>query len=225
MIGMLCSYGIMVFLVNGYESFGDIIGDGSKASIVRNTWLCILMWCTVVHAVQLVEKQAGDEKKGNRVFLPVTIYVILGSIFIALFGWLIYRYGMNSDMRMADTFIKLVSEPVHILNILIVLAMFYFLGLRLETVINGVLLAVIFIANFIKLKFHSTFFSWFDLLQLKEMFLIGKEFLSGAQWVAVVVGLLMVICLIIRFRKRIGTFLRPCCAPLKSLVWFAFFSF
>lgn len=225
--GVVCSFAMAARVFSDYEFVRGLLGDGSMALTVKNTWLMLLVWCTVAQLGMLGSqlKFAGNMPTDRWMALPG--YALGGACLIPAFCWLIVIYGMQSEDMLWEIVVSFITQPVHILNILLVIALvlsiLFLLGNGLGTLVNVLLLGILFLANYIKLTYHSTFFSWFDVLQIKEMFLIAKDFMTTALWILVIAAVVVAVALIVVFRKQIGHFLKPHCAPLKGLLWLGVF--
>ncbi len=170
-------------------------------------------------------KQSEDSERGEeskqvakklfpRAYMGATISfgLIVTVVLIVVFGVLIERSGLHFDTATREIAREYFTEPVHILNIYILLfacgVLFFAFGKGTGGFLALFLVAFVYIANFIKLEYHNTFFTWFDLLQLKEMLLMGKEFLTPKIVAMIVVSVIVLVALIIIFRKPLGRFLR-----------------
>lgn len=85
-------------------------------------------------------------------------------------------------------------------------------GWGLGSLLSIITATFLFFSNFLKLKYHDTFFTWFDLFQIKEMLLMGREFLSGNMLVLVSISFAVFIFFLIKYRKCFKVF-RPKLSP------------
>lgn len=136
-------------------------------------YLVVLSW-TMVY---LFATFTIDNSKANIVILFISCFLLTLVAIMKLIWQSTYLAGLvNIDI------ISLFSDQVILFNagiLLIISVAFYFaLGKGWGTIFNVLLYLFLFISNLLKLKYHDTFFNWFDLLQIKELVLIGREFLT-----------------------------------------------
>lgn len=156
---------------------------------------------------------------------PETLFVT-GFLILITFIYIFSKYGFRSQMPISELLISYFSNPVHILNLyfmlLMVICFWGLFGRGLGLVFSSLTVAFLFFSNFLKLKYHDTFFSWFDLLQIKEMLMMGREFLSGKMLTLLVMLSMALILVLIRYR-RVFRFLRP--TPSPSIAAISMISF
>lgn len=132
------------------------------------------------------------------------------SVFVLTMKFL-WRYSFANSVSIGIT--SLFSDQIILLNagiLCIISATFFFLlGKGWGTVLNAVLYLFLFFSNYIKIRYHDTIFTWFDLLQFKELLLIGREFITVPIVVGVILGIAVVVFLLVKFKTVIKTFLKP----------------
>ena len=145
------------------------------------------------------------------------VFFLTGFLILITFIRVFSRMGFHSQLPLSDLIIKFFSNPVHILNLYFLLFMLTCLwglfGRGLGLLLSALTIAFLFFSNFLKLRYHDTFFSWFDLLQIKEMFLIGREFLTAKMLILMILLFITLILLLIKYRKIISRLLRPAPSP------------
>lgn len=117
---------------------------------------------------------------------------------------------------------KYLTNQVYVLNIgiaLLIAALVYFiLGAGVGTLINGLLVISLFLANYLKLRFHDTYFTWFDIYQIKELFMIGKSFVTIKSVVLIVLGMIVIFSFIVLYRKQLAQIMKPRTRMIPSML-------
>ncbi|MGN0482354.1 MAG: LTA synthase family protein [Lachnospiraceae bacterium] len=175
-------------------------------------------------------KACEDEERLSASTLAV--YFIVFQIALIVIGKMVLSMGMLRQENLYGILNFYYGSSTHILNIfyvmLISLGFYELFGKGIACVLSTVVFLFLYIANYIKLLYHNTFFSWLDMLQMKEALLMGKEFfLSVKNVVLVVIVSLILLSLLIYFRKKIVIFLKPhfeATGAVLSIVLLIFFS-
>ena len=191
--------------------------------VIQNSCIMLFSWslCYLIIDVILVCRGKKKEKivaECERVSdrMDRWVIVICAGVCITvliLFATMIERLGFKSSESIVTIFYNYVTKPVHILNIYILLLFFSvlycLLGKGISSVLMGLLIFSLYFATYIKLHFHETFFSWLDLMQIKEMLMISKEYVSIYVIIGIIVVFVSVIFVIIKYRKIIWKVLNP----------------
>lgn len=248
---------VFLLLVFNCSAQGDVnvwkSMDQNMGVVLQNSLLMVLSWlgCFLLLELYYVAKgtvwtfrwyeKNADLPQKERSQRPVFPRAYMGAqlslcLFITLvltlmLGVLIERTGLRFDVGRSVIAWEYFTEPVHILNAYLLLAacgiFFFALGKGTGGLLALLLFGFIYIANFIKLEYHHTFFTWFDLLQIKEMLLIGKEFLTPRIVVLAVAAMVAVVGIIVLFRKHLKPFFKirvRLSGVLVSLAIFLFFA-
>lgn len=178
----------------------------------------ILFWGLNLELHSLFYKSsfASNKDKNKPSYFSLESLLIISFLMLIVFIRVFSRLGFRSNMGLLESIISFFSNPIHILNLyflLFILMCFWGLfGCGLGLFLSIITVAFLFFSNFLKLKYHDTFFSWFDLFQIKEMFLIGREFLSSKMLVLVIIFFTVLIFSLVKYRKWFSIF-RPVLSP------------
>ncbi len=191
--------------------------EKAGVNLLQYSFLMLLSWVLCYFIIDLWLVIRGMKKKKNRPDRqgrwPLLIGMLAAMAVMVVFGMIIERMGLQSGASIWSVFYRYFTEPVHILNLYLALlfcfCFYYLFGKGIGILIDGLLTLILFIAELIKLKFHGTFFSWMDLQQIKEMFLISKDFLTVRTIMLILIGLALLVAAIVKWRRQIGRFLKP----------------
>lgn len=218
--------------------------DGTLAIGLQNSALMALSWLGGYLVLEMYYMCKGGiwslhekKKHSNRVQFPkgylgatLSFGLLLTGVMIVIIGVLVEHTGLQFEATSEEIAREYFTQPAHILNIYIMVfacgVVFFALGKGTGSVVAVFLVAFVYLSNFIKLEYHNTFFTWFDLLQIKEMVLMGKEFLTTQTVLIIVVSVVVLIALILVFRKPLGRFLRirpRLCGVAAALACLLFF--
>lgn len=177
---------------------GEVFGS-NKINII---WIFVLAWI-----IDYLVISFWYNGKTNAIILIGSLCVWL-LVFIMELVWRI-----TYESQVARGILTIFADQVILLNvgILLIVSTIFFvaLGKSWGVVLNAVLYLFLFLSNMIKIRYHDTFFTWFDLLQLKEAILIGREFLTAPIIVLVVLITGLLFFLIVKFRKKLKAYLKP----------------
>lgn len=182
----------------------------------------LLFWGLNLESYSLFYKSSFTSNKNQNKpsYFLLESLLIVSFLILIIFIYVFSKLGFHSQMGLLESMINFFSNPVHILNLyflLFILMCFWgVFGWGLGSLLSIITVIFLFFSNFLKLKYHDTFFSWFDLLQIKEMLLIGREFLSDEMLVLVTTLFIACIFFLIKYRKWFRG-LRPNLSPAIAL--------
>lgn len=185
-----------------------------KSNRISFLYLVIFAWLIAFLLITLFDMNV----KVNR-----TILISLGFLlFLILVMKILWRYSYANSVRIS--ILDLFSDQVILLNIgilFIISSLFYTMfGKGWGTVLNLLFYFFLFISNFLKLRYHDTVFTWFDLLQIKELVFMGREFLKPSIILVIVITIVLLIVLIVKFGRKLKQFLHPQIMIVSSLTLF-----
>lgn len=189
----------------------------------------LLAWCINLALIYLIASVAGaseteDGETKNIISLKNVISVILFLLFIAVatnrfFVVLITKAGYYADKTVMQTVMSYFTGAQQLINILLLVCICFvfisLLGRGIGGILSVVLCLFICITNYIKIVYHDSFFSWLDLFQAKELFLIGKEFITPLILALIILAVVALCAVIFVFRKRIAGILKPKILPVQ----------
>lgn len=206
--GILLAFQMIIVLLLSYESIFHIFSTRTVFVKLKNVWLILLIWSITILWADFFAVTNEKDNHIQRYSKIICGYILSGTFFVILFSWLVRIYGLKIDETIYQAYVYCITNPISLVNILAVLLVTFLLvnlaGYRIGNVISNILLLSVFVANLIKIKFHSTFFSWLDLLQIKEMFWIGREFFSDAAWNLLKILLIFCLVFLVCWTKKIG---------------------
>ncbi len=153
----------------------------------------ILFWGLNLESLSLFYKSdfTSDENLHKSPHLLLEALLIISFLILIIFIHVFSELGFHSQMGLLEATISFFSNSVHILNLyflgFMLMCFWGLLGRGLGSLLSVITVTFLFFSNFLKLKYHDTFFSWFDLFQIREMLLMGREFLSGKLMVLVII--------------------------------------
>lgn len=204
--GILLIFQMIVVLLLSYESIFYIFSSRTVFVKMKNIWLILLIWSIIILLADFFAVSNENNDHVQRYSKAIYGYILSGTFFLILFCWLVRIYGLKIDETIYQAYVYCITNPISLVNIfavsLITFLLVSLVGYRIGNVISNILLLSVFVANLIKIKFHSTFFSWLDLLQIKEMFWIGREFFSDATWNLFKILLIFCLVLLIFLAKK-----------------------
>lgn len=147
------------------------------------------------------------------------LYSMVFLLFLIMVMKLLWKYSYSNSVRISV--LDLFSDQVILFNIgilFIISLLFYtLLGKGWGTILNILFYLFLFVSNFLKIRYHATIFTWFDLLQIKELLLIGREFLKPSVVFTIIIFIAILIGLIIKFGGKLKQFLHPQIMIISSL--------
>ncbi len=219
-VSVLCIFAALGMITLNVIMMDDarklFLPDGTQSIVLYSLWILVLLW----FAATLVAvcwgrdfRKANVGRDGSETGIHVINFFLCVGAVVLLIGVLVHTMGY----RTADSLVKelafLVSKPVYILNLFLIIflaaAFCCALGNHMGLLIFSLLSLLLLGANVIKLRYHNSFFSWLDLLQIKEMFLVAGDFLKTWQWIMLLLLLLCAVALLFYFRKSLAKFLAP----------------
>lgn len=135
--------------------------------------LLLLMLCRLERKIRLYTFLSSNEV--GKIFFWSSIHIIVAGVIVVGFAYSTNRFeGVGIFSMMANHIVQL-----NVLYLFLLTECVFFLcGSKIAVWINFWMYAALIIANYLKLRYHGTFFTWLDLYQIKELFLIGIDFLS-----------------------------------------------
>lgn len=196
-------------------------------TVIQNSFFMLLSWFggyLLIECYYIIKgglctyNQTKKENVDDNLFPKAHMGAVISCGFIftvaltLIVGILVERSGLQLETTILEIAREYFSQPVHILNIYLLLfvcgVLFFAFGEGTGSLLSLFVVAFIYVANYIKIEYHNTFFTWFDLLQVKEMLLMGKEFLNFKIVVLIICVVVLLVSLIVIFRKPLGRFLR-----------------
>ena len=178
----------------------------------------ILFWGLNLESLSLFYKSdfTSDENLHKSPHLLLEALLIISFLILIIFIHVFSELGFHSQMGLLEATISFFSNSVHILNLyflgFMLMCFWGLLGRGLGSLLSVITVTFLFFSNFLKLKYHDTFFSWFDLFQIREMLLMGREFLSGKLMVLVIILFIAFVFSLIKYRKWVRI-LKPTFSP------------
>ncbi len=199
----------------------------------------LLAWCLNLALIWFVCSAKGnseqeDSEVKETISLKNVISVILFLLFLAaasngFFAVLITRAGYYADKTVMQTVMLYFTGGQQLINIFLLICICFvfisLLGRGIGGILSVVLCLFICITNYIKIIYHDSFFSWLDLFQAKELFLIGKEFITPLILALIILAVVALGAVIYVFRKRIAAILKPRILPVQLAAAIAFTAF
>ncbi|MCM1082025.1 MAG: LTA synthase family protein [Clostridium sp.] len=201
--------------------------------------ILLLAWCINLALIYFIssvadniEQEDGEAKE--TISLKNVMSVILFLLFLAVacnrfFALLIVKAGYYADKTVMQTVIYYFTGGPQLVNVFLLICIcFVFIGL-LGRGIGGLFSVVLCLflcgTNYIKIVYHDSFFSWLDLFQTKELFLIGKEFITPLILTFIILSVVALCAVIFVFRKRIAKALKPKILPVQLVAALVFSTF
>lgn len=188
-----------------------IVLENNRISFI---YLIVLSWIMAYLFLTFFDR---NMKVNIVVFFSAVLLLVL-----AVVMKLLWRYSYSNTVKIS--LLNLLSDQVILLNIgllFIISALFFtILGKGGGTILNIMLYLFLFLSNFLKIRYHATVFTWFDLLQMKELLLIGREFLKPSIIIIIAIAIIVLTGLIIKLRRKLKQFLQPHILIVSSLLLF-----
>lgn len=201
---------------------------------VRAQWVGVIAAALISGAVLFYKgfENKKAEPSLERVYsdnsvLMLTVRTLLIQICLALliiiFEVIIKR--MLFDMGKAELgeyLLEFIFSPVFFYNLLLLNAVYYLftflMGTGLGATVFGVLNIALFVANFVKLRYHDAMFKPGDLFQLKDFFSIVANAVRLSYIPFIILAVLIIGFVLFKLRRYIVTALRPRIKPLCVIV-------
>lgn len=216
----------LLLIVVSIISLGQEAANARAQSRVWFSFLVLLFWLFNLEILTILfsSYETKEDKVvfyGDKFLSALNVTMILGIIVVLIFVQTFSRMGYHVELGSVELLWIFFSNPVQIINLYFLIALFvlfYCMGGRgIGTLFSMIVILFLFISNFLKLKYHDTFFSWFDLLQVKEMLLMGEEFVNKKEVLLIMVVVIAVIVILVAKRKKISSFWRPVICPLNTI--------
>lgn len=199
-IKMLVAILAFIYIYQIFQSgdFKDFVSMDriSKFMLLISVWVIDIFVLTI----SLSRKFSFFENKADIIYF--SIYVISSLTFVIVCAYATGRYNSYS-------IIDLLLDKVIQLNgfylFLTTWILHLMLGSKISYWMNIFIYLFLIISNYIKLRYHGTFFEWLDLYQVKEMILIGIDFVNAQIIVFSLFAIIIFILILRKIRKLIGT--------------------
>lgn len=190
----------------GLRASGLLLPAGLAVCIL---WGLLTEWKKAGDTAEITGTENNGKDRSFRLALASLITI---GLYIS-YGFLIMGKGLGIQSGLGEMLENCFASPIGLLNLYYVLllgvCLYGLAGEGIGLILNGLVILFLFVGNYIKLLYHDTFFTWFDLLQVKEALLMGAEFMTASIAALLIAAAAAGIILLIRFRKRIAAFLKP----------------
>lgn len=180
---------------------------------------CIISLLAVIVCIveeKINEKETGfNSCKGEKLFEKSVIRLIIIEVFLvtllllfeAVVRFMLLNIGVT---EVYEYIVKFVFSPVFLYNMLLInIVYFTFVslsGIGLGSLIFAVINGLLFLANFIKLKYHNSLFKPGDLLQIGDFLNIVKTAIRIRHMILIVLAVVIIIVVVYKFRKYFKIF-------------------
>lgn len=225
-ISLYLLYKVLKWNTVKIENIKDFLRpDGTKLIVFNNVLILTLIVMIsmvlrnlVVEIYAKVKKIEAEKSFSNvKMLIVVCMMLILVYVFARMISIKGLGYTMSTNLLEGSYF----SEPIHLLNIIVTLLMCLMLyslfGLGIGGLLSAILLIFIFASNYVKIIYHATFFTWFDLMQIKELYLMGKEFITVKSVLIVIFSVAAIVAICVVFRKHLKKVFKPHFSLFKSI--------
>lgn len=182
--------------------------------------------------IGILNQGTDQEVQGYRnINLNVTQYTFLYAEIVAIYVSfsIMKNVLLNNNYYIGDALCSGITQ-IALINIswmfFFASLLYFLLGNGITKLFLGLFWIILFGGNYIKITYHDTFLTPMDFWQIRDMLRISQSVIGEAPLFVGMIVILLAIILIIKFRHRIGAFLRPHISAMPAVcIFFIVFFF
>lgn len=155
-------------------------------------------------------KQIYLDKEIKCFFTNLCVILMTTIFFESFVQYYIAKSNINEIINYTYGYVSSIRFVFNLILVSIIYYLFRFMfGNKLGKVLFSILCSVVFIGNFIKLRYQDTLLKPIDFLQVKELISISKSFISTYILIILIGAILVSVILFVKFRYNVIAFLKP----------------